>query len=154
MGVYADDLLATATSDALLDAFGEAVQSLELKCLGSVENFLGARVGYDDLNGYTIDQEQMITELLHKNRLEKANAVRIPVGDETFIDSESADAQVLPTRGAGTVKRPTTRASRALSEASSELHGAVDQTSCSLCTARRDAFTHHETTTLNSHSTY
>ena len=87
---------------------------MELKCLGSVENFLGVRVGYDDLNGYTIDQEQMITELLHKNRLEKANAVRIPVGDETFIDSESADAQVLPTRGAGTVKRPTTKSFQSL----------------------------------------
>ena len=53
VGVYVDDLLATATSDELLDDFGEAMQSLELKCLGSVENFLGMRIGYDDLHGYT-----------------------------------------------------------------------------------------------------
>uniref|UniRef100_A0AAV1UJ88 Reverse transcriptase Ty1/copia-type domain-containing protein n=1 Tax=Peronospora matthiolae TaxID=2874970 RepID=A0AAV1UJ88_9STRA len=55
--VYVDDLLATATSDELLDAFGAAIQILELKCLGSVKNFLGMRIGYDDLHGYNVDQE-------------------------------------------------------------------------------------------------
>ena len=102
VGVYADDLLATATSEELIDAFGAAMQSLELKYLGSFENFLGISIGYDDLHGNTVDQEQMITKLLHKNLLEKANAVRSPVGDEAWIESDSTDAQPLPARGYGT----------------------------------------------------
>ena len=107
--MYVNDLLATATSDALLDAFGAGMQNLELKCLGSVENVLGMRVRYEDLNGYTIDQEQIINELLHKNRLEKANAVRSLVIDEASIELESVEAKALPTHGAGTAERPTTK---------------------------------------------
>ena len=87
VGVYVDDLLATATSEKLLDAFGAAMHYLELKCLGSIENFLGIRIGYADLHGYIVDQEQMTTKLLHKNRLEKANAVRSLVSDEASIES-------------------------------------------------------------------
>ena len=90
------------------------MQSLELKCLGSVENFLGMRIGYDDSHGYTVDQEQMITEPLHKNRLEKVNAVRSPVSDEASIESESTDAQPLPARGAGTAERPTIKSFQSL----------------------------------------
>ncbi|GMF44370.1 unnamed protein product [Phytophthora fragariaefolia] len=43
VGTYVDDLLATATQDKLLDDFHRDMQSLELKCLGELENCLGMR---------------------------------------------------------------------------------------------------------------
>uniref|UniRef100_A0AAV1UHM8 Reverse transcriptase Ty1/copia-type domain-containing protein n=1 Tax=Peronospora matthiolae TaxID=2874970 RepID=A0AAV1UHM8_9STRA len=104
VGVSVDDLLVIVTSDELLDAIGAAMQILELKCLRSVKNSLGMRIGYGDLHGYTVDREKMITKLLHKNRLEKANAVRSPVSDEASIDSESTDAQPRPALRDGTAE--------------------------------------------------
>uniref|UniRef100_A0AAV1U3S9 Uncharacterized protein n=1 Tax=Peronospora matthiolae TaxID=2874970 RepID=A0AAV1U3S9_9STRA len=61
--------LQNATSDELLDAFGAAMQILKLKCLGSIEIFLGMRIEYEDLHGYIVDHEQINNKLLHKNYL-------------------------------------------------------------------------------------
>ena len=95
VGVYVDDLLATANKEGLLDQFGKDMVSLELKGLGTVENFLGMRISYEMEDGYTVDQEQTINEILQRNRLKKANAVRAPIADESFLESECEEAKVL-----------------------------------------------------------
>jgi hypothetical protein len=114
VGTYVDDLLATATHERLLDEFGRDMAVLELKDLGPVENFLGMRIHYDEESGYSIDQEQTINELLAKNRMEKANAVRAPIADESRLESESKDAEGLPSKGAGTAEKPTTKSFQSL----------------------------------------
>jgi hypothetical protein len=96
LGTYVDELLATATTDSLLDEFGRDMASLKLKDLGPVENSLGIRIDYDEERGYRIDQEQTIVELLQKNRMEKVNAVRAPIADESSLESESKESEPLP----------------------------------------------------------
>jgi hypothetical protein len=82
VGVYVDDVLVTGTSTARVDDFFAAMCVLELKDLGAVSKFLGMRVAFDPTQGYVIDQEQAIDELLLKNGLDDANPVRIPVCDD------------------------------------------------------------------------
>uniref|UniRef100_A0AAV1U6M1 Reverse transcriptase Ty1/copia-type domain-containing protein n=1 Tax=Peronospora matthiolae TaxID=2874970 RepID=A0AAV1U6M1_9STRA len=102
-----DDFLAAATSEKLLDDFGIAKKSLELKCLGSAKHFLGMRISYTANAKYAIDQEQTIVELLHDHGMESSNAVRAPIADESSLQSESTSAQLLPPAGSCSAERPT-----------------------------------------------
>ena len=63
------------------------------------------RIGYNEAIVYGIHQEQMMTELLHKNRLTKANAVRNHMDNESPIESESEKS--MPTSGPGPAENPT-----------------------------------------------
>ncbi|OWZ11365.1 hypothetical protein PHMEG_00015626 [Phytophthora megakarya] len=108
VGVYVDHLLATATSEEPLLEFERNMAVMELK-VSLAENFLGMRVGYSENNGYTIDSEHTIIELLEKFGMEKANAVRSPIADESTLKSEAGDDKLLPSNGPGTPERPTVR---------------------------------------------
>jgi hypothetical protein len=53
----------------------------------------------------------MILELATKHGLEKANAVRIPIGDD---NCEAAEEKELPAKGIGTPECPTVRSFQSL----------------------------------------
>lgn len=82
VGTYVDDLLVTGTSTGCVDTFFADMQVLSLKDLGPATKFLAVRITYDQLTGYSLDQEQVIKELLAKHGLENAHAVRCPIGEE------------------------------------------------------------------------
>ncbi|POM60031.1 mitochondrial protein, partial [Phytophthora palmivora] len=106
VGVYVDDLLATATSEELLTEFEHNMKSMELK-VGLAENFLGMRISYDEQTGYAVDAEHTIVDLLGKFGLQKANAVRVPIADESTLEAEAGNDELLPEHGSGTPERPT-----------------------------------------------
>ena len=99
-----DDPLATATDEGRFDQFEKDMASRKLKGLGPVENFLGMQISYYMEDGFIVDQEKTITEILQRNRLEKANALRSPIADDSSLDSESEEAKRLPQKGPGTPK--------------------------------------------------
>uniref|UniRef100_A0AAV1T269 Reverse transcriptase Ty1/copia-type domain-containing protein n=1 Tax=Peronospora matthiolae TaxID=2874970 RepID=A0AAV1T269_9STRA len=75
VGVYVDDLLATGTSAAAVERFFASLASLSIKDLGRVSNFLGMRATHNGKNGYTLDQEEAIRDLLCDNGLANANSL-------------------------------------------------------------------------------
>ena len=107
VGTYVDDLLAISTSEEMLDTFETDMRSLEFEGLGPVENFLGMRIGFSLEMGYSIVQEQKITELLKKHGLEKANSVRSPIAAETTLDSEARETELFPNKVPGNSEIPT-----------------------------------------------
>ncbi|KAE9047556.1 hypothetical protein PR001_g4168 [Phytophthora rubi] len=82
VGVYVDDLLATATREELVDKFFEDMAALSIKNLGYLSRFLGMRVHYDDHHVYELDQEVAIDELLHKFGMQNVHGERAPIGEE------------------------------------------------------------------------
>ncbi|OWZ03882.1 hypothetical protein PHMEG_00024310 [Phytophthora megakarya] len=76
---------------------------------GTIINFMGIRIDYRKDGGYTIDSEHTILPLAEKFGLEKANAVRSPIADESTLASEGGDDKLLPNNGPGTPERPTVR---------------------------------------------
>ena len=64
VGVYVDDLLVTATASSLIDMFFADLNNLSVKNLGIAHKFLGMRIKHDDENGYDIDQEVTIVDML------------------------------------------------------------------------------------------
>ena len=72
-GVYADSLLVTATSTALVNTYFEGLSSLEIKDLVVVSKFLGLRISLDNEDLYKLDQEVEIYLLIKDFGLEKAN---------------------------------------------------------------------------------
>ncbi|OWY96856.1 hypothetical protein PHMEG_00032766, partial [Phytophthora megakarya] len=111
--VYVDDLLATATSEELLLEFEQDMASMELK-VGLAEIFLGMRIGYDGEDGYTIDAEHVIVELLNRFGIQRANAVRVPIVDEATLEVGAEGDELLPVDESGTPERPTRRFSQSL----------------------------------------
>ncbi|GMF48934.1 unnamed protein product [Phytophthora fragariaefolia] len=83
VGVYVDDLLVTGTKQAAVDTFFGELTSLSVKDLGCAHKFLGMRILYDDLGGYSLDQEVMITDLLKEHGMEHAHGVRTPIGEDS-----------------------------------------------------------------------
>uniref|UniRef100_A0AAV1UKL9 Reverse transcriptase Ty1/copia-type domain-containing protein n=1 Tax=Peronospora matthiolae TaxID=2874970 RepID=A0AAV1UKL9_9STRA len=81
VGVYVDDLLATRTSAAAVERFFASLSSLSNKDLGRVSEFLGMRVTHNGQNGYTLDQEEAIKDLLRDNGLADANSTWTPIDD-------------------------------------------------------------------------
>ncbi|OWZ15199.1 putative mitochondrial protein [Phytophthora megakarya] len=64
------------------------------------------RIEYSDENGYDLDQEVTIDELLQTYGLEKAHAVRVPIGED-WNEAQDGSTELLPTNGgegAATVK--------------------------------------------------
>ncbi|KAG3151385.1 hypothetical protein PC128_g22982 [Phytophthora cactorum] len=80
VGIYVDDILVTATSENKVDRFFDDKQIVELKNLGVVSKFLGIAFHYDEEDGWAIDQEQVIQDMLLKFQLHKAVAARTPIG--------------------------------------------------------------------------
>ncbi|KAG2944564.1 hypothetical protein PC117_g9023 [Phytophthora cactorum] len=82
VGVYVNDLLVTDTEQEVVDAcFGE-LASLSVKGLGRAHKFLGIHVTYDEDEGYHLDQEMTIADLLKEHGMEFAHSVRAPIGEE------------------------------------------------------------------------
>ncbi|KAE8884915.1 hypothetical protein PF010_g28249 [Phytophthora fragariae] len=111
VGVYVDDILVTATSVEKVDKFFQDMQVVELKDLGVVSKFLGVAFSYDEEDGWDLDQEQVIQDMLVKFGLDKAAPVSTPIGGEQ--DGE-APGELLPSGGAGTPGRPTVRTFQSL----------------------------------------
>ncbi|KAG3156636.1 hypothetical protein PC128_g21833 [Phytophthora cactorum] len=100
VGVYVDNLLVTGTRQDAVDASFEELASLSIKNLGRAHKFLGMRVNYDDVNGYRLDQELKIMDMLKEFGMEMAHSVRTPIGEEWSGESES-NAELLPAAGSG-----------------------------------------------------
>ncbi|POM72016.1 Integrase catalytic core protein [Phytophthora palmivora] len=96
VGVYVDDLLVTGTRQGEVDNFFGELSDLAVKDLGVASKFLGMRVEYTQENGYYLDQEAGISELLREFGMEHANGVRTPIGAEW---NEVDVSELLPTSG-------------------------------------------------------
>ncbi|RAW33154.1 hypothetical protein PC110_g10525 [Phytophthora cactorum] len=85
VGVYVNDLLVTDTEQEVVDAcFGE-LASLSVKGLGRAHKFLGIHVTYDEDEGYHLDQEMTIADLLKEHGMEFAHSIaRCPRPDIGF----------------------------------------------------------------------
>jgi hypothetical protein len=66
VGVYVDDLLATASKPDLVEDFFVAMRILPIKDLGKVSKFLGMSVHLDEADGYSLDQQAAIKEQLEQ----------------------------------------------------------------------------------------
>uniref|UniRef100_A0AAV1TB36 Reverse transcriptase Ty1/copia-type domain-containing protein n=1 Tax=Peronospora matthiolae TaxID=2874970 RepID=A0AAV1TB36_9STRA len=99
VGVYVDDLLATGTSAAAVERFFASLASLSIKDLGRVSKLLGMRVTHNGQNGYTLDQEEAIRDLLRDNGLADANSTWTPIDDSCY-ELEEGDAELLGTPSA------------------------------------------------------
>ncbi|KAG3164737.1 hypothetical protein PI126_g4969 [Phytophthora idaei] len=71
---------------------------VELKDLGIVSKSLGILFQYDDATGWSLDQEQVIKELLEKFQLDKVAPVHVSIGGDH--DGEGT-GDLLPNGGAG-----------------------------------------------------
>jgi hypothetical protein len=102
VGIYVDDILATASKKALVDEFFEEAKQMEIKYLGEANKFLGIRVNKCDDGSVLMDQEAMIEDMLAKFKLQEANPVRLPIGvdqddakdDGTLLPKTSSNGQV------------------------------------------------------------
>ena len=86
IGVYVDDLLATASSQVKVEEFFAAMSVLSIKDLGQVNNFLGMRVALKNVKTYTIDHTAAIDEMLSNHGLAEANGLRSPIREDTNDD--------------------------------------------------------------------
>ncbi|KAG3105800.1 hypothetical protein PI125_g13360 [Phytophthora idaei] len=111
VGIYVDDILVTATSENKVGRFFDDMQIVELKDLGVVSKFLGIAFHYDEEDGWALDQERVIQDMLLKFQLDKAAAVRTPIGDGQ--DGEET-AGLLSCNGAGSPRRPTVKTCQSL----------------------------------------
>ncbi len=71
VGVYVDDLLATATRPQLVEVLFTSLQTLEVKDLGVVRKFLGMRIEFKP-DGFTLDQETLVREYVEAHSLANA----------------------------------------------------------------------------------
>lgn len=95
VGVYVDDLLVTASKPDLVEDFFVTMNILSIKDLGKVNKFLGMRVHLDEADGYSLDQQAAIEELLEQFGLADANGVKTPINEEAN-DAEPQELQMLP----------------------------------------------------------
>jgi hypothetical protein len=77
VGVYVDDLLATATSSKLVEDLFASLKTIEVKDLGVVRKFLGMRIDFK-ADGYTLDQETLVREYIGAHSLANANPLTTP----------------------------------------------------------------------------
>uniref|UniRef100_A0AAV1V2L8 Uncharacterized protein n=1 Tax=Peronospora matthiolae TaxID=2874970 RepID=A0AAV1V2L8_9STRA len=89
----------TGTSAAAVERFFASLASLSIKDLGRVSKFLGMRVTHNGQNGYTLDQEEAIRDLLRDNGLADANSTWTPIDDSCY-ELEEGDAELLGTPSA------------------------------------------------------
>ncbi|KAE9286282.1 hypothetical protein PF008_g26702 [Phytophthora fragariae] len=98
LGVYVDDLLVTGMEQQAVDAFFGELTELSIKDLGPASKFLGMRVSYNEDEGYDLDQELAIKEMLREHGMASAHSVRTPIGAESNEIDEASD-ELLPTSG-------------------------------------------------------
>ncbi|CAH0515365.1 unnamed protein product [Peronospora belbahrii] len=106
VGVYVGDLLISASSAALVQELCLSMGIMFIKDLGKVRKFLGMRNDLDKDEGYTLDQQAVIEELLEEHGLAKANGVHRPLSDENY-DANYGDARLFEHKKDG--KGPTIR---------------------------------------------
>lgn len=95
VGIYVDDLLVMGTQQHAVDVFFEELKSLDIKDLGK---FLGMRLEYGENDGYDLDQEVTIDELLQAYGLENAHTVRAPIGED-WSEVQDVSTELLPVDG-------------------------------------------------------
>ena len=103
VGIYVDDVLVTATSLQEVEDFFHDMLVVELKNLGVVSEFLGILFHYDDYNGWILNQENVIDEMLERFGLAESAPVRVLIGGEDG-DKEGA---LLPYDGKDSPNRTT-----------------------------------------------
>ena len=103
LGVYVDYTLVTGTSVSRIESTFESLSSLSIKNLGPVSKFLGMRVHYSEEDGYSLDQEPSICELIVKMDLDQAHSVLTPIG-QNYSDVLASISEKLEVNS---VKEPT-----------------------------------------------
>ncbi|KAE9261798.1 hypothetical protein PR003_g33793, partial [Phytophthora rubi] len=98
VGVYVDDLLVTGMEQQAVDAFFGELTELSIKDLGPASKFLGMRVSYNEDEGYDLDQELAIEEMLREHGMASVHSVRTPIVAESNEIDEASD-ELLPTSG-------------------------------------------------------
>nr|CCA25837.1 AlNc14C325G10625 [Albugo laibachii Nc14] len=63
--------------------FSSDLETLSVKNWGNAHRLLGMRINYNDEDGYDIDQEVAIVDMLKELGLRNARGTRTPVGDTT-----------------------------------------------------------------------
>ena len=101
--VYLDDILITGTSFSSIESTFDSLSSLSIKNIGPVSKFLSMRLRYSDEDGYYLDQELSICELITKVGMDEAHPVLTPIGDD-YSDSTTSNSDLLEMRS---VKKPT-----------------------------------------------
>uniref|UniRef100_M4BE93 Reverse transcriptase Ty1/copia-type domain-containing protein n=1 Tax=Hyaloperonospora arabidopsidis (strain Emoy2) TaxID=559515 RepID=M4BE93_HYAAE len=61
---------------------------LELEDLGIAEKFLGMRISRTNEEGYCLDQEQTIEDVLENHGMADANPVRVPISEVQVIEGD------------------------------------------------------------------
>nr|CCA27628.1 hypothetical protein ALNC14_137720 [Albugo laibachii Nc14] len=92
--VYVDDRLVKASSVSRIESTFNSLSSLSSKNLGPVSKFLGMRVHYSEEDGYSLDQEHSICELISKMGLDQAHPVLTPIGQD-YSDSTTSSSEEL-----------------------------------------------------------
>ncbi|GMF18948.1 unnamed protein product [Phytophthora fragariaefolia] len=85
----------------------DELKEFSVKDLGQASKFLGMRITYDDADGYNLDQEVLIQEMLKDHGMEHTHRVRTPIGPE-WNELRGAECEKLPVTGGAevaTVKR-------------------------------------------------
>ena len=90
VGIYVDDLLATATNSRMTDDLFASLKALEVKDLGVVRKFLGMRVEFKT-DGFTLDQETLTRDYLEAHSMANAN----PVSTPTVLQQDSEGEELL-----------------------------------------------------------
>ena len=103
LGVYVDDILITGTSFSRIESTFDSLSSLSIKNLGPVSKFLGMRVRYSDEDGYYLNQEPSVCELITKMGLYEVHTVLTPIG-QNYSDSTTPKSDCLRML---VVKKPT-----------------------------------------------
>ncbi|KAG3202509.1 hypothetical protein PC128_g3172 [Phytophthora cactorum] len=98
VGVYVADLLVTGTQQEAVDAFFGELAALPIKDLGPASKFLGMQVSYSEEDGYDLDQEVTITDMLREHGMEFAREVRSPIG-EAWSERREDKGDALPVSG-------------------------------------------------------
>ncbi|GMF42843.1 unnamed protein product [Phytophthora fragariaefolia] len=98
VGVYVDDLLVTGMRQQAVDALFAKLAELSIKDLGPASTFLGMRVSYTEDEGYDLDQELAIEEILREHGMASVHSVRNPIGAESNKIDVASD-ELLPTSG-------------------------------------------------------
>ncbi|OWY90503.1 hypothetical protein PHMEG_00041347, partial [Phytophthora megakarya] len=108
---------------------------LELKDLGRVAMFLEVPLQYDDMRGYSVDQEHAIVEMLATHGLENSNSVRLPIGTGEPHGGESSE--LLPVNTDTVNNAATVRAFQSLVGSSSGSPEKLVRTLCLPCIVQR-----------------
>jgi hypothetical protein len=101
VGVYVDDLLATATSSKLVEDLFASLKTIEVKDLGVVCKFLGMRIEFK-ADSYTLDQETLVREYIGAHSLANTNPLTTPTvlhqdpsGEEPLNATETKQFRTL-----------------------------------------------------------